>query len=251
MEPCEYIDKASTHSNIFRKHMILAKAHLVSKESLTPYVFKILLRPETSMSFKAGQYLQVVMGDDDKRPFSIANAPQNADLIELHIGATPENPYAYQVMQRLEKDKTLTVELPHGEAYRQDSGLEAILIAGGTGYSYTKSILFDMLIAEPARKVRLYWGGKKASDLYEAEALTELAKNHSQFSFIPVIELEDASWLGRTGMVHKAVMEDVQDFSNKQVYVAGRFEMAKVVKDDLLPLGLQPENMIGDAFAFI
>jgi aquacobalamin reductase/NAD(P)H-flavin reductase len=231
--------------------MILTKAHLVSKDSLTPYVFKILLKPESSVSFKAGQYLQVVMGEDDKRPFSIANAPQNAELIELHIGATPENPYAYQVMQRLDKDKMLSVELPHGNAYRQNSKLEAILIAGGTGYSYTKSILFDMLIAEPERKVRLYWGAKKASDLYEAEALIELTKKHSQFSFIPVVELEDASWLGRTGMVHQAVINDVDDFSNKQVYVAGRFEMAKVVKGDLLPLGLQAENMIGDAFAFI
>lgn len=231
--------------------MILSNAHLVSKESLTPNVFKVILKPEASVSFKAGQYLQVVMGDDDKRPFSIANAPQNADLIELHIGATPENPYAYQVMQRLDKDKTLTLELPHGEAYRQDSRLEAILIAGGTGYSYTKSILFDMLIAEPTRKIRLYWGGKQASDLYEAETLTKLAKKHPQFSFIPVVELEDASWHGRTGMVHQAVMEDVHDFSNKQVYVAGRFEMAKVVKDALLPMGLQPDNMIGDAFAFI
>jgi aquacobalamin reductase/NAD(P)H-flavin reductase len=78
-----------------------------------------------------------------------------------------------------------------------------------------------------------------------------MAKAHPNFRFIPVIEFKDSAWSGRIGMVHQAAMQDIQDFSNKQVYVAGRFEMAKVVKEDLLPLGLLPENMIGDAFAFI
>jgi len=231
--------------------MTLTKAHLVSKESLTPYVFKIILKPETSVSFKAGQYLQVVMADGDKRPFSIANAPQNSAFIELHIGATPENPYAYEVLQRLEQEKALNIEVAHGDAYLQDSELEAILIAGGTGYSYTKSILIDMLATQPNRTVTLYWGGKTASDLYEADSLETMAKAHPNFRFIPVIEFKDSAWSGRIGMVHQAAMQDIQDFSNKQVYVAGRFEMAKVVKEDLLPLGLLPENMIGDAFAFI
>jgi aquacobalamin reductase/NAD(P)H-flavin reductase len=231
--------------------MTLTKAHLVSKESLTPYVFKIILKPETPVSFKAGQYLQVVMAEKDKRPFSIANAPKNSELIELHIGATPENPYAYEVMQKLEQEKALNIEVAHGNAYRQDSELEAILIAGGTGYSYTKSILLDMLTTQPERLVTLYWGGKTASDLYEADSLVTIAKTHPNFRFIPVIEFKDSAWAGRLGIVHQAVMQDIQDFSNKQVYVAGRFEMAKVVKDDLLPMGLLPENMIGDAFSFI
>ena len=52
-------------------------------------------------------------------------------------------------------------------------------------------------------------------------------------------------------MVHHAVMADHADFANIQVYVAGRFEMAKVVRDDFTQRGLKVENLFGDAFAFI
>lgn len=231
--------------------MTLTKANLVSKESLTPYVFKIILQPETKVDFKAGQYLQVVMGEKDKRPFSIANMPANTEHIELHIGATPENPYAYEVMQKLDEQNALVIEVAHGQAHIQKSELDAILIAGGTGYSYTKSILLDMLYSQPLRKVTLYWGAKRLDDLYEVHVLEQLSKQHPQFSFVPVIEIPGNNWQGKVGFVHQAVMQDFTSFHDKQVYVAGRFEMAKVVKYDLLPLGLLSENLIGDAFAFI
>ena len=54
-----------------------------------------------------------------------------------------------------------------------------------------------------------------------------------------------------TGWVHHAVMADHADFANIQVYVAGRFEMAKTIRDDLTARGLKLENLFGDAFAFI
>jgi aquacobalamin reductase/NAD(P)H-flavin reductase len=36
-----------------------------------------------------------------------------------------------------------------------------------------------------------------------------------------------------------------------QVYVAGRFEMAKVVRDDFIKQGLPITSLFGDAYAFI
>ena len=35
--------------------------------------------------FRAGQYLQVLMADGDRRNFSMANPPQHNDGVELHI----------------------------------------------------------------------------------------------------------------------------------------------------------------------
>ncbi|MFC4700754.1 NAD(P)H-flavin reductase [Glaciecola siphonariae] len=231
--------------------MTLTKANLLSKESLTPHVFKIVLKPEEPINFKAGQYLQVVMADEDKRPFSIANTPATSDLIELHIGATPDNPYAYEVLQRLEQQQWLMLEVGLGNAHVKNTQLEAVLIAGGTGYSYTKSVLFNILETQPERKVTLYWGAKSFADLYEAAELQALSNKHAHFKFIPVVELPDSDWTGKVGFVHQVVMQDFTNFSAIEVYVAGRFDMAKAVKADLLPLGLKAENLIGDAFAFI
>jgi aquacobalamin reductase/NAD(P)H-flavin reductase len=109
----------------------------------------------------------------------------------------------------------------------------------------------DMLHSQPQRHVTLYWGAKHLSDLYEADNLAQLSQAHPLFTFVPVVEVAPENWQGKVGFVHQAVMRDISNFADKQVYVAGRFEMARVVKDDLSPLGLLPENLIGDAFAFI
>jgi aquacobalamin reductase/NAD(P)H-flavin reductase len=231
--------------------MITLDTSVVSIDSLTPYVLKVVLDAKQHISFKAGQYLQVVMGEKDKRPFSIANMPTSDGLIELHIGATPENPYAFEVVERAKSSGQLTVEIGLGDAFRRSSELPAILIAGGTGYSYTKSILFDCLREEPNREVHLYWGAKSSEDLYEATTLRALAETHQHFHFHPVVELPNDQWAGKSGLVHEAVLADFPRFEDKHVYVAGRFEMAGVIKSAYLPLGLDKNHLFGDAFAFI
>lgn len=224
---------------------------VLSIEPLSPFVLKVVLDAKENITFKAGQYLQIVMGEKDKRPFSIANMPSDDSLIELHIGATPDNPYAYEVIQLAKSSKTLSVELGLGNAFLRNSDKPAIVVAGGTGYSYAKSIVLDCLHQQKNRPITLYWGAKKPADLYEADMLNELSKVHSNFTFIPVVEFKEAMWTGKTGLVHEAVIADYPSLKDLQVYVAGRFEMAAVVKEAFLPLGLAQEDLFGDAFAFL
>ena len=113
------------------------------------------------VSYKAGQYVSVVMGEKDKRHFSIANAPLS-DLIELHIGATPENSYAMQVIDKMQLDGEILAEVGNGEAYlRENSQRPIILMAGGTGFSYVKSILEQIVHLKLPNPVHLYWGVKE------------------------------------------------------------------------------------------
>lgn len=231
--------------------MTAIDSKVLSIEPLSPFVLKIVLDVQQFVPFKAGQYLQVVMSENDKRPFSIANMPGNDGLLELHIGASPLNPYAFEVVEKAKLEQVLSVEVGLGEAFLRDSELPLILIAGGTGYSYTKSILLDCLRSQVKRKVYLYWGAKTSADLYEAAQLTLLAQAHEQFSFVPVVENTESGWLGKTGFVHSAVISDFKSFEGTQVYVAGRFEMSAAIREAFLPLGLSKEHLFGDAFAFI
>lgn len=112
--------------------------------SLTKYVYKVLLKPSQEFDFIPGQYLNFVMSNEDKRPFSIASSP-NAEFIELQIGAFGEDSWAMQVIDRIKSSTTVTVELPLGNAYlRKDSVRPILLLAGGTGFSYIKS-MFEYL----------------------------------------------------------------------------------------------------------
>lgn len=232
--------------------MSIIRVKVAEMQSVSAFVYKVILKSDSPLpEFSAGQYLQVVMSDEDKRPFSIANPPYEKDLLELHIGASEHNPYAMQVIERLQAEGEIDVELPCGNAVIQNDAENSILIAGGTGYSYTRSLLLQKLHANKGAKVSLYWGAKTPADLYEMSYLQELQQAHSDFKFVPVIEAPQEGWNGRTGLVHKAVLEDFASLDGQHVYVAGRFEMAKVVRDEFLPKGIQPDQLIGDAFAFI
>jgi aquacobalamin reductase/NAD(P)H-flavin reductase len=221
--------------------------------ALTSSIMKIELSLPDNMLFKAGQYIQVVMGEKDKRPFSIASGPAQNTVIELHIGADPANTYAYEVIQQAKNTGVLTLDGPHGDAYlRDDKDIDkSLIIAGGTGYSYARSLLEQWLISQPTKELILYWGTQSVTDMYEMKRLEKLAQEQALFTFIPVVETTPDNWTGKTGWVHKAVLADYPDLAKSRVYVAGRFEMAKVIKQEFTTTGLQPENLIGDAFAFI
>lgn len=218
---------------------------------LTPAVYEVALVPDTPIDHKAGQYLKVVMNDDDARPFSIANPANKTSAISLQIGAHPDNPYAWEVLEKLRNSKTISIDAPHGNAYLRESERPLLLLAGGTGFSYVYAILQQALADNPARSIELFWGVREQQDLYCIEHLNTLSKQHPNYTFRPVVEHPTTEWQGLTGWVHKAVITEIEDLSKYDVYVAGRFEMAKVVRDDFYSLGLPEQQLFGDAFEYL
>ena len=226
-----------------------------SVEALTEMadtLWYVRLEPETPVDFLPGQYLLVVMAEDDKRPFSIANTMTEDGSLELHIGATAENSYAMQVLKRMQELGEITVQLPAGKAHlRADSHHPVILMAGGTGFSYTRSILQQMIANGLRQPVFLYWGVRFAQHLYADQEMKAWAAEHPQLTYIPVIENGDQQWQGRTGLVHEAIMEDFPSLHDYDLYVAGRFEMAGVAREAFKEKGVVSEQLFGDAFEFI
>ncbi len=45
---------------------------------------------------------------------------------------------------------------------------------------------------------------------------------------VPVVEQPEAGWRGRTGTVLTAVLQDHGTLAEHDIYIAGRFEMAKL-----------------------
>jgi aquacobalamin reductase/NAD(P)H-flavin reductase len=209
------------------------------------------LQPTQSVSYKAGQYLSVVMGKEDKRHFSIANAP-SAALIELHIGAVPENRYAMEVVEKMQNEGLIEVEVGHGNAYlREDSKRPVILMAGGTGFSYVKALLEQIVYLQLETPVHLFWGVKEYSHFYFENEAVAWAQQHRNIHFHPVIELPEAQWQGYQGYVHQAVLNEFADLSDFDIYIVGRFEMAKIARDDFIKQGALTQHIFGDAFSFI
>ena len=105
----------------------------------------------------------------------------------------------------------LTIDAPDGIAFYRNSDKPAVLIAGGTGFSYTYSILQQHLRATPERPLTLYWGAKTQADLYLHDELERLASEHEHFDYRPVLEDAAGDWPYSIGLVHQAVMTRQQN----------------------------------------
>lgn len=224
-------------------------------EALTPTVNRVLLTPATPVSFSSGQYLQLCLTDSDKRPFSIASMP-GANQLELHIGGSVTDQYASQalahLLQQHQLQQPVQVEIGLGNAqFRADSERPVILVAGGTGFSYVYSIAQSIAAARLDRPVFVYWGVREQSALYHASVMQQWAAQNSKYRFVPVVQQPDENWQGKTGMVHQAVLDDFVSLEAYDIYVAGPFAMAGVVRNAFIEQGAHREQMYADAFAYI
>ena len=226
-------------------------------EPLACNTYRILMHPEVPVEFKAGQYLQVVMGKEDKRPFSIASSPcRYKGELELHIGAAEENAYALEVVevmrQALDQKQEVEIEAPHGSAWLKESSRPLLLIAGGTGFSYIRSILDHCISQNILNPIYLYWGAKTECQLYARKEIEQIADSNKHIHFVPVVESPSADWQGKVGNVIKAVKDDFTTLDDFDIYIAGRFEMAGTAREQLVEeKSAKRERMFADAYAFI
>ncbi|UCX06067.1 NAD(P)H-flavin reductase [Shewanella sp. HL-SH8] len=223
-------------------------------KKITPFndaVFQVVLKPDTAFDFKAGQYLSIVMGEKDKRPFSIASAP-NADEIELHIGAAVSESYPMQVVERLKNATHIDIEAPAGDAYfREDSIRPRILIAGGTGFSYIKSIIEHQIAIGEKVHTHFYWGCRTEDAMYYQAIARQWHQAHEWLEFIPVIEQADANWTGKQANLLEQIKQDFISLNGYDVYIAGRFDMVGAAREVFRAQGIEEAHLYGDAFAFI
>jgi aquacobalamin reductase/NAD(P)H-flavin reductase len=223
-------------------------------EKITPFndaVYQVFLKPDVAFEFKAGQYLSVVMGEQDKRPFSIASAP-GAEFIELHIGAAVSESYPMQVVERLKSAGYIDIEAPAGEAFlRHESHRPRIMIAGGTGFSYIKSIVEAQIAMGQTVHTQFYWGCRNQDAMYYETIARKWHQAHAWLEFIPVVEDADKDWLGKQANLLDQIQSDYVSLNGYDVYIAGRFDMVGAARQRFREMGIEEAHLYGDAFAFI
>jgi aquacobalamin reductase/NAD(P)H-flavin reductase len=229
-----------------------------SVEPLAENTYRVILHPQQPVNYKAGQYLMVVMGEQDKRPFSIASSPcRGHSELELHIGAAEANQYALEVVDAIksahQSGGVIEIDAPHGSAWvKEPLQKPLLLIAGGTGFSYVRSILDYCISQNSDQPIYLYWGAKQIEQLYAFDDLQHITTQHNNITFIPVVEIAPERWTGKVGNVLQAVNQDFDSLADYEIYIAGRFEMAGAARDTFTTnKDADIHHIHGDAFAFI
>ena len=203
-------------------------------------------------NFLPGQYIDILLKDGRRRAFSLANAPHDDARLQLHIRRIDGGYFTGQVFTTLKERDLLRIKGPQGSFFlREESTKPMLFIAGGTGFAPIKAIIEHALASGIARPMTLYWGARRSEDLYLKALAESWAGQNSDFRFIPVLSEAEAGWQGRTGLVHRAVMQDLTDLSGYQAYVCGSPAMIAAARHDLVEHGgLPAEEFLSDAFTF-
>ncbi len=225
---------------------------VVAMELLAEDVMRLRLKlPESDrMLFLAGQYVDIVLADGRRRSFSLANAPHDDALLELHVRRVEGGEFTTHVFEQMREKDIVQLEGPFGDFYlREASPRPLLFLAGGTGFAPIKGIIEHALQEGVSRPMALYWGSRTAAGQYQAE----LAKRwHSDggVAYVAVLSEPDEGDVGRNGLVHQAVLEDVADLSEYDVYVSGPPAMVDAAREAFLQRGLPRGQFYSDSFEF-
>jgi NAD(P)H-flavin reductase/ferredoxin len=222
-------------------------------EQVAQDVMLLELQPEsaTRMDFLAGQYVAVLLENGTRRSFSIANAPHEAERLQLHIRLVEGGKFTSHVFNEMKEGDALQVEGPLGTFFlHEESDKPLIFMAGGTGFAPVKSMLEHAFQLGLKRSMVLYWGVKSQDDLYLAALPEQWQQEHENFKFIPVLSApkSESEWHGRTGYVHDAILQDYQALDSYQIYACGPPLMIEAGREPFGAKGLPLDQYFTDAF---
>ena len=235
---------------------IPCRVNVIERPSGDVAILKLQLPAAERFQFLAGQYLEFLLKDGQRRAYSIANAPDQEGPLELHLRHLPGGlftDFVFGVSTPALKEKDiLRFEGPLGSFFlREDSKKPIIFVAAGTGFAPIKSIIEQMRAKKIQRPIHLYWGGRRPGDLYLDDLCKAWEKEMADFKYIPVISdaLAEDAWQGRTGFVHQAAMADHPNMKDFQVYACGAPIMVSAARDDFSSkCHLPEEEFFADSF---
>ena len=230
------------------------EARVAAMDRLSPNVMRVRLELPGGerLAFYAGQYINILLDDGQKRAFSFATPPHEEGPIELHIRLVEGGRFTTHVFTAMKVGDRVRFEGPVGSFFlREEGDKPVIFVAGATGFAPVKSMLEHAFHAGISRRMVLYWGTRTAADMYLRELPERWAREHANFSFVPVLSdpRPEDGWEGRTGLVHEAILADYPDLAGHRIYACGSVAMVQAAQPAFTRQGLSPDDCFSDAFS--
>ena len=230
-----------------------SRVHKLEKLADDVIALYLKLPANERLQFLAGQYIDILMKEGKPRSFSLANAPHDDEFLQLHIRNIPGGSFTGHVFTEMKERDILRLKGPMGNFFlHEDSNKPIIFVASGTGFAPVKAIIEHALHIGMQRPMHLYWGARVLADLYMLDLARQWEARGVKFTPVLSEPLAEDRWQGRTGFVHRAVLEDYSDLSGHQVYACGAPIVVESAHRDFTTLrGLPNGEFFSDAFTFV
>jgi NAD(P)H-flavin reductase/hemoglobin-like flavoprotein len=221
-------------------------AEVVTVDHRADGIAVLTIAPDQPLPFTAGQHLTVQTPRWPRvwRPYSIACMPRDDGLLMLHVKAVPGGWVSSALVRHTAPGSHLLLGPPLGTMTLERAGNRDLLcVAGGTGLSPVKAII-EQAVRESAtvrRRIYLYYGARRRSELYDLPDLWRLGDAYDGFELIPVTS-DDPAFDGMQGNVGRVAARFLPH-TYCDAYVAGPPEMVRETIRLLARAGLKNERI--------
>ena len=220
---------------------IISETDLVKR-----FFFKV--SNEYTFDFKPGQFVMLLLPIESKyqnRSYSIASPPFGDNTFELAIVLNPKGLGTPYLWEKVEIGSAIEVSKPLGKFILQEPIEEDICFIGtGTGIAPLRSMILHIINNNiPYKNIYLIFGNRWEKDILYFKEFKELAENHKNFNFIPVLSRDNPGWTGKKGYVHEIYQEIFSDKRNASFYMCGWKDMLKDARLNLEKMGYDKKKI--------
>lgn len=188
------------------------------------------------------------------RRLSPALPPSLDGKLEFHVRTVPGGWMSSAIVAETKPGDIWQIDGPNGTLGIDESGRDAVLIAGGTGLAPLRALILDVARRPNPPRVYLFVGGRSPRDLYASDMLHLLAGDLPFLTVIPVVEQPvDPPWpdewhersrvdigLPATEMLHGTLADVLAShgaFVDHQILVCGSPAMTRTTIERLVDTG--------------
>jgi Na+-transporting NADH:ubiquinone oxidoreductase subunit F len=207
--------------------------------------------------------LESVVDAPDLRAYSMANYPEEKDMVMLNVRiatpppnapSAPPGKMSSYIFSLKPGDKVL-VSGPYGDFFAKETDAEMVFVGGGAGMAPMRSHILDQLLRiRTDRKLSFWYGARSLREAFYKDEFDKLAEEHENFSWNLALsepETED-NWHGFTGFIHEVLLENyLKDHPTPEdceYYMCGPPMMNAAVIAMLDSQGVENENILLDDF---
>ena len=235
------------------------KVRVAAIQELTPDTreFRFELMEPDTISFKAGQYIQVNIpeyeGCDEPvyRAYSIASPQSKPGEVTLVITKVPQGIATTFLHDLLKEENEITLNGPYGDFHLRESDRDIFMVATGSGLAPIVSLLHEVADKGIQRKTTVIFGDRSRKDLFYLEELEAFKQRIPSLEVITTLSrpAEEDRWEGRKGRVTDILKEKLTDGGHAEIYICGNPAMVESVEKLALESGVPGDRIFYDKFA--
>jgi sulfite reductase subunit B len=209
----------------------------------TPTIKTLRLKPKESLTFVAGQFIELTVPGVGEAPFTPSSRPTVKDTMEvtiMKVGKVTER------IHQLKKGDTVGLRGPLGKGYPIDDfkGKEILIVGGGCGLAPLRSLMYELFDREKEFKKIFYRGGcKTPTDFLYKNEIDAWKKTHKEINIRLTVDKGDAGWKENVGVVTTILDGIDMNFASGIAVVCGPPVAMKFTTFKLISLGFKDENM--------